>query len=264
MLVLSRRVDEKIVLPDIQAEIQVLETKAGLARIGIKAPNQIGIFREEVWLRDHANDPTGKLLAPDQQLSRLRELNHLLRNQLSGAQIGLDLIRRQLQAGLLVPAQQTVHSIKNALSASKSEIENLSAEIAQDNQHSGCPRPEAKHLLLAEDNHNERELFAGLLRLAGLSVDTASNGNDVLAYLKEHQVPDALLLDMRMPQLDGPSTLKALKGHPNVDKMKVFAISGLAPSDFGIDAVQAGVKRWFQKPIEPEVILKELTAELGV
>ncbi len=263
MLVLSRRVDEKIVLPDIETEIQILETKAGVARIGIKAPKQIGFFREEVWLRDHSNEAKGKLLHQERRMDQLRELNHLLRNQLSGVQIGVDLIRRQLEAGLILPAQQTVLSVKKGLQEAKSEIQALSEEGAGEEQSTETPPAVQKRLLLAEDNHNERELFAGLLRLVGLTVDTAEDGNDVLAYLQDHKAPDALLLDMRMPRLDGPATLKALREHPEFGSMKVFAISGHAPSELGLDTQHTGVHRWFQKPIEPETLLEELRAELG-
>ena len=48
MLVLSRRLNEKIMLPDLHITIQVLSIKGGTVRIGIDAPLDVGIFREEI------------------------------------------------------------------------------------------------------------------------------------------------------------------------------------------------------------------------
>jgi carbon storage regulator len=48
MLVLSRRLNEKIMLPDQNITVQVLSIKGGTVRLGIDAPLDVGIFREEV------------------------------------------------------------------------------------------------------------------------------------------------------------------------------------------------------------------------
>ena len=48
MLVLSRRLNEKIVVPDLNITVQVLSIKNGTVRIGIDAPLHVGIFRDEV------------------------------------------------------------------------------------------------------------------------------------------------------------------------------------------------------------------------
>ena len=48
MLVLSRRISEKIVLPTLATTVQVVSVKAGVARLGIEAPDAVPVFREEV------------------------------------------------------------------------------------------------------------------------------------------------------------------------------------------------------------------------
>lgn len=55
MLVLSRRVGESIVIPDCRVEIVVHEITAGMVRLGFKAPNDVDIYREEIW-KDMAFD----------------------------------------------------------------------------------------------------------------------------------------------------------------------------------------------------------------
>jgi two-component system, OmpR family, response regulator len=48
MLVLSRRLNEKIMLPDLDVTFQVMSIKGGVVRIGIDAPKHVGIVREEL------------------------------------------------------------------------------------------------------------------------------------------------------------------------------------------------------------------------
>jgi carbon storage regulator len=51
MLVLSRRLNEKIVFPTIETTVQVIDIKSGAVRIGIAAPTSVPVFREEVLYR---------------------------------------------------------------------------------------------------------------------------------------------------------------------------------------------------------------------
>ena len=56
MLVLSRRVGERIVVPQCELTVTVLEIAGSRARIGISAPPGIVVHREEVWQRECIND----------------------------------------------------------------------------------------------------------------------------------------------------------------------------------------------------------------
>ena len=58
MLVLSRKVREQICLPGLDVVVTVLEVRGGKVRLGITAPDEIAVFREELWRRlqqDSAN-----------------------------------------------------------------------------------------------------------------------------------------------------------------------------------------------------------------
>jgi carbon storage regulator CsrA len=52
MLVLSRRLNEKIVLPSLNLTIQIVALKPGVVRLGIEAPAAVKVFREELLQRD--------------------------------------------------------------------------------------------------------------------------------------------------------------------------------------------------------------------
>jgi carbon storage regulator CsrA len=71
MLVLSRRTDEKILLPTVPAVLKLISCQAGLARIGIEAPAHVPIVREELYAPEAAppaDDPGGAI---DDRLNNL-------------------------------------------------------------------------------------------------------------------------------------------------------------------------------------------------
>jgi carbon storage regulator len=51
MLVLSRKLGEKVVVPDCDLEITVLAVEGNRIRLGISAPAEVGVYRQEVWQR---------------------------------------------------------------------------------------------------------------------------------------------------------------------------------------------------------------------
>lgn len=54
MLVLSRRVGERIVLPEMGVVLTVLDVRGGHIRLGISAPPKVAVYREELWLSKRA------------------------------------------------------------------------------------------------------------------------------------------------------------------------------------------------------------------
>lgn len=64
MLVLTRRQNEKIVLPDLHVTIEVLATKSGAVRLGITAPPEVSILREEILHRPLEEATPGRQAQP--------------------------------------------------------------------------------------------------------------------------------------------------------------------------------------------------------
>lgn len=56
MLVLSRKLGQKIFIPSINAEIEIVEIKGNTVRLGIRAPREVSIVREELLARMQAED----------------------------------------------------------------------------------------------------------------------------------------------------------------------------------------------------------------
>jgi len=255
MLVLTRRLNEKILLPTLQVSIQVVAIKPGGVRLGIEAPPEVTILREEV--QDRTGEwgaapaaPVEEALAPE-----FRRLNQLLRNRLNIDSLGLAELRRQLQAGLTVDALATLDKVEEDVLMLR---ERLEAEVERAAQ----PARRARKALLVEDDSNERELLAGFLRTAGLDVDTAGDGTDALDYLHSHVRPDVVLLDMGLPRCDGATMVRQLRRDPAYAGLKIFAVTGYSADQFDLDRGPGGVDRWFHKPINPEALLQDLKREL--
>jgi carbon storage regulator CsrA len=253
MLVLSRRHNEKILLPTIGTTIEVLDIKGDRVRLGIDAPSDVTILREELAARQ-GYSPAAAKAAADVAAALARQQRHQLRNQLNAATIGVALARRQLQAGLVEQVAATLTKIGDGVQQLNQQMEAMSTAHKPAK---ALARPKA---LLVEDDHNECELLAGFFRLAGYQVATAGDGADALDYLEHHEQPDLMLLDMMLPRCDGATTIRRVRDNPEYSNLKIYAMSGYTPDQLGLDCHTSGVARWFQKPLNPELLLKELDA----
>lgn len=120
------------------------------------------------------------------------------------------------------------------------------------------------NVLLVEDNSDDEELALWSLRKAGFSrVTVAHDGLEALTLLfgsspsagQETSLPDILLLDLRLPKIDGLEVLKQLRSNERTKTLKVFALSSSEdPQDKKI-CTDLGVIAFFSKPLEGEKLL---------
>jgi carbon storage regulator CsrA len=253
MLVLSRRPNEKIIFPTLQIGVQVVAIKPGVVRLGIEAPDEVGVFREEILDPDQLAALQARAAAGD---AEWRQLRHFLRNRLNALGLGLTLLREQLRVGRLQESDSTLAKLTEEFLSVRQRLETFTSEPGR------TSFPVTRRALLVEDDENERELLAGLLRMAGLTVDTAGDGCDALDYLRGRGRPDILLLDMVLPRCDGPSMVRTLRQDPTFAGLKIFAVSGHSPKEVGLSEDPTGVDRWFRKPIDPAILLRDLAQEL--
>jgi CheY-like chemotaxis protein len=82
-----------------------------------------------------------------------------------------------------------------------------------------------KWILVADDDDAIREVWTEMLTLAGYRALTARNGLEALELMRA-VVPDLIMLDLRMPEMDGPSFLKVLDGAPLLREIPVLIVSG--------------------------------------
>ena len=259
MLVLSRRTDEKVVFPSINATIRVVAAKTGLVRLGIEAPEDVPVFREEVLAREGGREAAAR--QPGLLADKLpRELRHALNNHLNASTVGLALLRRQLDMGLTRNMAATLDKMEQELGKLQQRLEEAAARVSAPPAPPAPPRCQA---LVVEDDRNECELLAAFLRLSGMEVATAGDGADALDYLRDRGRPDVVFLDMLLPRCDGPTTVRAIRGNPAYAGLKIFGVTGTNPERFGLTEGPGGIDRWFHKPLNPEVLVREAFRYLG-
>ncbi|MBV5296226.1 MAG: response regulator, partial [Curvibacter lanceolatus] len=106
-------------------------------------------------------------------------------------------------------------------------------------------------VLLVEDNDLNQEVAAGILRLAGLMVDIAGNGQIALDKVAQNPY-DLVLMDMQMPVMDGITATLAIRQREEWQHIPIVAMTANARDSDRERCLQAGMVDFVTKPIEPE------------
>ena len=258
MLVLSRRAKDKISFPEVGITVHFIRVQSGTAKVGIDAPAQIKIVRNEVDPDQAAHTEQVR----NEFLRLPREVRHAIRNELHAVSVGVHLLREQLLMNLNEDAQDTFQEIQRSLKKLDENQVLQRPESGRDKP--ALPASKGRSILLVEDEANERELLAGLLRLKGFEVTCVPDGQAALEYLAIHDTPGTILVDMKMPRCDGPSTVRQIRADAHHKAAQVFAVSGTSPEENGLEIGQAGVNHWFPKPLNTERLMDALVTPVGV
>ena len=120
-----------------------------------------------------------------------------------------------------------------------------------------------RHVLVVDDDDMVREITQLTLEtVAGWRVRSASGGEQALALLRE-ELPDAVLLDVMMPGMDGPSTFRAMQDDPALREVPVVLLTaklqvGTAQPWDGLAI--AGI---ISKPFDPMTLAAEVATLVG-
>lgn len=115
-------------------------------------------------------------------------------------------------------------------------------------------------VIITDDHILMRTALSGLVgSLEGYHVIAeADNGKDLKAKIQQHLVPDIVLLDVNMPEMDGFETTKWL--HKNYPQIKVLVLSMLSDEKTIIKMFRLGAKGYLLKNTDPEELKKALDA----
>ncbi|MCG2584481.1 response regulator [Massilia sp. TS11] len=120
-----------------------------------------------------------------------------------------------------------------------------------------------KHILIVDDNADGRALLAGLLQPLGFVVDEVGDGVAALAALERH-VPDLVIMDWRMPGMDGLTVTRRLRARQLPRQPKVVVLTASAFEDERTQALAAGADDFLRKPIEYDKLCRVLEQQLGL
>ena len=250
MLVLSRREKQKICFPELDITVEILRVKGSAVRVGVEAPIEIKVLRDEI------KDPWSYQNRADQQVVRFPKAErHAMRNKLNTISLALHLYKKQIEAGQIEEAEKSFQGVFEHLQ------EVMSSQVSA--PASAAPNPSSdRTALVVEDEPNEREMLAGLLRMHGYEVVTACDGIQAMEYLRTNDQPSLMLIDMRMPLCDGPTTIRHIRRNPEFAGLKIFAISGSSPEENRLGDLDEGVNQWFMKPLDPQNLVTAMADTL--
>jgi len=110
-------------------------------------------------------------------------------------------------------------------------------------------------VLVVDDEAAIRDSLHMILEYEGYRVEEAANGSQALSKVAE-RAPDAVVLDIKMPEMDGLELLKALRERGY--DMPVLMISGHADVATAVEATRRGAFDFFEKPLQRERVLLSL------
>ncbi|MEK7212144.1 MAG: response regulator [Patescibacteria group bacterium] len=122
-------------------------------------------------------------------------------------------------------------------------------------------------VLVVDDEAAFREIFSAKLAAAGFKVETASGGAEGLKKAKEIK-PDLILMDVRMPDMDGVEALTRLQADPTTKGAKVVFLTNIGeprPQAADVDAhlsTQIGAMGYIRKTDDLDEIIKKIKGYL--
>lgn len=120
-----------------------------------------------------------------------------------------------------------------------------------------------KHILIIDNEPYIQEVAQICLEtVAGWQVSAASSGQEGLAKAAAEQ-PDAILLDVMMPDMDGPTTFQHLQSNPATQKIPVILLTAKVQASDRQRYESVGMKAVIAKPFEPLQLAAQISQALG-
>lgn len=118
-------------------------------------------------------------------------------------------------------------------------------------------------IMTIDDSPESLKLLTNILAGQGFEVRQALNGRMALEAIRR-QLPDLIILDIRMPEMDGLELCRQLKNDANTRIVPIIFISGLKDSDDKIKAFEAGGLDYITKPFQEAEVLARVKLHLAL
>jgi|GEM_PF-5147214 len=115
-----------------------------------------------------------------------------------------------------------------------------------------------RRVLIVDDNHDSAELTATLVEMAGGESRTANGGNDAIALANQFK-PDAILLDIGLPDISGYDVCRTIRQQSWASSIPIIALTGRSGPEATDQSRTAGFDAHLVKPVDPSELLDLLT-----
>jgi two-component system, cell cycle response regulator DivK len=120
-----------------------------------------------------------------------------------------------------------------------------------------------RRILLVEDNDVNRMLMSDYLSYCGYNVHSLSVGSALFSTVDKFQ-PELILLDLKLPDIDGYSLLEKIQNKPVFSRIPIIVVSAFAFRDDQERAIRLGACRYFVKPVNLKELMMTITEKLAV
>jgi len=114
-----------------------------------------------------------------------------------------------------------------------------------------------KRILYIEDNEQNLYLVTFILEKHGYEVHAARDGQEGIATAAR-VLPDLILLDIQLPQMDGYAVARQLRGNHNLARIPIVAVTSYAMAGDRDKALAAGCNGYIEKPINPDTFIGQV------
>ena len=118
-------------------------------------------------------------------------------------------------------------------------------------------------ILAVDDSASMRQMVSFTLQGAGHEVIEAEDGQIALELAKKNSGIDLVLSDVNMPNMDGLSLIKALRGEESYKFIPMLMLTTESTKDKKMEGKAAGATGWIVKPFNPDQLLATINKVLG-
>ena len=118
----------------------------------------------------------------------------------------------------------------------------------------------AVDILIADDEAFQRQSLRFFLEQQGYHCAEAADGREAVELARRHR-PRCVLIDLRMPGLDGFAVARRLRADPRTRETAIHCLTGLTGEAVRREALKAGCERFLTKPVEPTALLEAVALE---
>lgn len=122
---------------------------------------------------------------------------------------------------------------------------------------------EIRKILIVDDEVTDRKLLKAFLHPKGFELVEATDGIDVLKIV-EKEIPDLILLDLLMPQLDGYELTKELRSNESTKNIPIIIITAFDPKEIEEKFTELNVSDIILKPVEEKLLMSVIQKVINI
>lgn len=122
----------------------------------------------------------------------------------------------------------------------------------------------ADWIIAVDDDISNLKMAGHILSKAGFRVTALKSGHLLMEYVQENGYPDLILMDIRMPDMDGFEVMRRLREDPAGEKVPVIFLTGEEGHENESKSLSSGAMDYIRKPFNPEVLVSRVRKTLDI